>query len=124
MRVVLLDTSLMLDCVKLKLDVFTGLEGLMEGLFEVRVSEGVLGELRAMAKGRGMKASEARVALALLEQKALVEKGGKAVDDWLVSRGKELDAVVCTNDGELRTRLKKAGVRVVSIRGRSRLDYV
>ena len=124
MRVVLLDTSLMLDCVKMKIDVFAELEGLIEGAYEVRVPEGVIRELRAKARARGKRASEARVALALLAKRAVVEKGGMNVDDWLLLRAKELGADVCTDDAKLRARLRKAGIGVVSVRGRSRLDYV
>ncbi len=124
MRVVLIDTSLMLDCVKQRIDVFTELEGLMDGPYEVRMSEGVMRELRNKAKGAGKNARDAKVALALLEGKAIVEPAGGHVDDWLLSRGKALKALVCKNDANLREKLRKAGVGVISVRGRSHLDHV
>ena len=124
MRVLLIDTSLMLDCVNLKIDVFTELEGLMDGPHELRVSEGVMRELRRLAGAAGRKGRDAKVALALLEGRAKVEEDAEPVDEWLLSRGKELGATVCTNDSELRERLRKAGVGVISVRGRSRLDRV
>ncbi|VVC04317.1 Uncharacterised protein [Candidatus Burarchaeum australiense] len=125
MRVVLLDTSLMLDCAKMKLDIFAGLDGLMEGAYEVRVSEGVITELRAKAAQKSKAAGDAKAALAILGAgKVVVETAGFNVDGWLLARGKELGAVVGTNDAALRARLRKAGVKVVSIRGGSRLDFV
>ncbi|RLG18958.1 DNA-binding protein [Candidatus Micrarchaeota archaeon] len=123
MRVVLIDTSLMLDCVNLKIDVFTELDRLMEGVYELRIPSGVLHELDEKKKGGGKKARDASVAFALLEQRAAVEPSKGKVDDWLVKRGAELNAVVCTNDSELRRRLKDAGVSVISVRNRSQLDY-
>ena len=128
MQAVLLDTSLMLDCAKRKIDVFAGLDGLMECAWEARISEGVMRELNAKALIRGPKGAEARLALAMIEVRraqgrVIVEENKDNVDGWLLARGRELGAIVCTNDADVRMRARAAGLKVISVLNNSRLGY-
>ncbi len=150
MQAVLIDTSLMLDCAKRKIDIFAGLDGLMESAWEARVSEGVLREMNAKARIRGPKGAEARLALAMLDAwrgkgaagnassagregnaaqedatrvRVVVEENKSNVDGWLLARGKELGAIVCTNDAAVRMRARAAGLKVISVLHNSRLGY-
>src|SRR3989338_6167498 len=157
MQAVLLDTSLILDCAKRKIDVFAGLDGLMDGAWEARASEGVMREMHAKARIKGPKGAEARLALAMLDAwrgkgaagneaqegdassagregnaahegttrvHVIVEENKGNVDGWLLARGKELRAVVCTNDAKVRMRARAAGLKVISVLHNSRLGYV
>ncbi|MDO8340142.1 MAG: hypothetical protein Q7T16_05810 [Candidatus Burarchaeum sp.] len=165
MQAVLIDTSLMLDCAKRKIDIFAGLDGLMESAWEARISEGVIRELNAKARIRGPKGAEARLALAMLaawrgkcaegnatregdasragregnaarEGSAgnvaregatrvcvIVEENKGNVDGWLLARGRELGAIICTNDAGVRMRARAAGLKVISVLHNSRLGY-
>jgi len=141
MQAVLLDTSLILDCAKRKIDVFAGLDGLMEGVWEAHVSVGVMREMRKKALVKGRAGAEARLALAMLDARRGKDEAGTAtregaagtcvvveqdegnVDGWLLARGKALSAVVCTNDAEVRRKAREAGLKVISVLHNSRLGY-
>ena len=169
MQAVLLDTSLILDCAKRKIDVCSWLDWLMDGAWEARASEGVMREMHAKARIKGPKGAEARLALAMLDAwrgkgaagneaqegdasragregsaddaaradvagnaahegttrvRVIVEENKSNVDGWLLARGKELRAVVCTNDAKVRMRARAAGLKVISVLHNSRLGYV
>lgn len=132
MRILLLDTSLLLDCARHKLDLFTGLGSVMDGPFEAIVPSGALGELEKKAKQRGKLGVEARFALALLESalagkvpgaSVRIEPSSVRVDDWLISKGNAVGGIVCTNDAGLRARAKGKKLRVISVLHNSRLGY-
>ena len=46
------------------------------------------------------------------------------VDEFILKFSGENAAVVCTNDKKLKKRLKKEGIRVIQMRGKSRLEFL
>jgi rRNA-processing protein FCF1 len=128
MRILLLDTSLLLDCARHKLDLFTGLGSVMDGPYEVLVPSGAMGELQGKAKQKGQRGADARFALALvnraLETPNVREETSKGpVDNWLVSKAMEVGGIICTNDAGLRARARVKKLRVISVLHNSRLGY-
>ncbi len=82
---------------------------------KVVVSEGVIEELKKLAESKKAIASAARVALkALQESRVEIEENREMPDKWLLKL-KGRFVVVCTNDAKLKERLRKKGLRVVSM---------
>jgi rRNA-processing protein FCF1 len=130
MLTALVDTSLLLDAAAGKLEIFGKLGVLMDGPFEAVVPQGAVAELERKAREKGRKGAEGRFALAMVngavaKNAARIEASEGHVDDWLLSRAKELGtgAIICTNDAGLRRRAKQAGVRVIAIMHNSKLGY-
>ena len=74
---------------------------------------------------RGLSASipEARAALALVGTFETVSSEGRG-DECIFRMAQKLGGIVLTNDRELVERLKKNGIRVVSIRSGKTIDFV
>ncbi|OIO27439.1 hypothetical protein AUJ16_03590 [Candidatus Micrarchaeota archaeon CG1_02_60_51] len=112
----MLDTNFLLLPFERRIDVFEGVERLLEEPVQFVVLKECLDEARA---SRLFKSVEAMVA-----KKARVVSAGKGKpDDLILSWAKENGAVVCTADARLRIRLKKLGVPVILLKGESRLDF-
>jgi rRNA-processing protein FCF1 len=127
MAEVLMDTNFLLVPYQFKLDVFSELERLLDGPFTLVVPSCVVRELRGIAKRAGGTGAAARFALKLLEsrgEKAKTVESGLAVDDWLFEYAKANRAVVCTSDSGLKRRLKAERLRVVGLRGKSKVGFV
>jgi len=81
-------------------------------------------ELKALAQSRGRDRGFARAALALIEKnKVQVEKSSLNADDWLVGKARKANAVVCTNDAELKKRLAREKIQIITLRHKSHLDF-
>lgn len=120
----------MIPC-KDSVDVFDELERLMEGKYELATLISVKEELVNISENlKGKDKIAAQVGLALLEKKnvRLIEsvktQGGVDNEILAVAGASKGDFIVCTNDRELRKRLKAGGIPVISLRGKSHLDYV
>ncbi|MCX6777372.1 MAG: hypothetical protein NT157_00625 [Candidatus Micrarchaeota archaeon] len=134
------DTNFLMSSCALKIDVRGGLAELF-GDFDLVVSRGVRRELEKLASGGGKSAldaegapasgrgkkksgSEARCAIALLDELGarVVEDDGN-VDKWIADYCPKNGAIACTNDRALVAALKRAGVRVACVKNRSKIDY-
>lgn len=120
-----MDTNFLLLPLQFKINIFEQIEGLLEFPHEMVVPSGVVGELRAISRGKGKNGAAARFALGLIKnRKARVVPSTKNVDDWIMEYAKKEGAIVATNDVLLRNRLKKEGVKVIAMRSRTRLAVV
>lgn len=123
MTVVLLDTNMLLLPHKHRIDVFSEIERLITGEHEVATLSTVVDELKEIARENNDDGIAAKVGLRLLTDKkvrVITSKG--PVDDALVEYAQKDRATVCTNDRELKARLKKAGIRRVFMRGKTHLE--
>jgi len=118
---VILDTNGLMAQMQFGLDIFEELSAL--GYDECIVPSVVkeeLATLRKKVKG------EDKIALAIAENLAakceVVEtsKNG-TVDDIVLETARKLKVPVFTNDAALRARLKKAGIRTISLRSKQKL---
>ena len=114
---VLLDTNFIMIPAKFKVDIYSEIDRLMEGPYEIYVLDKSLDELEDIIKTqRGREKAAARLAKAILEvkkPKTLKTTSKDYVDNIIL--GLE-GFIVATLDKELRTKLKKGGVRTITLR--------
>ncbi|NYZ76439.1 hypothetical protein H0N98_04270 [Candidatus Micrarchaeota archaeon] len=118
-----LDTNFLMLAHQFKVDIFGGLGELL-GEYNAVTCKGVVDELTRMQLGKGGESTAAKYALKLLKLGRIeIKKNEGGVDDWVVSYCARNGAVACTMDRELIERLKKEGVKVIILRGKSRLQF-
>ncbi len=111
--IVILDTNVLIMNMEYRLNLEDDLTELL-GTYEIMVPSAVLHELRYI------KDRHAKAALKFAERYEVIESVKKG-DDAILSLACHLNAVVVTNDRELRERLKEKGLKVLYIRQRSYL---
>ncbi len=130
---ILLDTNILMLPAQRRLDVFKEIERLLSGekgepsFFTL---DSTAEELASKSKGRTKAAIAARVAQLILSQgyvkvlKAVVPKTDEAILHWANEQLSErTDFAVATNDVLLRRKLRKIGVRVICLKGGTKLDW-
>ena len=123
---VLFDTNSLLYPVQFNVDVFTEAERLVQAEKPFLVLAQSIAELKSLARRKGKDGVAARVGLELAEKncKVLESVHSKADDAILaIAKVNKTDLVVCTSDAGLKKRLKKAGVTVIGLMGKSHLGY-
>lgn len=125
MQKVVLDTNMLLVPFQFKVDVFGEIERLTEGRGQAAVLSPCIEELKALAAGSGRDARAAKAALDMLERLKIGKtKAGGPADDAIMEYALKEQAVVCTNDKELRDKLREKGIRTVGLRDNSHLAFV
>ena len=132
MKTILLDTNFLITSYKYGIDIFGEIGRIIPEIHEIAIPSGVIEELGAIQKkGSGSDKLASGVALELIEKKGVrvIESEGSRenVDEFMINfainainnRNK---IVVCTNDKELKERLKKLGIRIICTRGKNRLE--
>jgi len=120
----ILDTNFLMLAYQFKVDIFSGLSELLGG-YRAVTCKGVVSELRKLGSRKGNDAAAARYALRLIRLSGVeVKDNTEDVDEWIVRYCKMNGATACTVDKELRDKLKKEGVKVVILRGKSHLQVV
>ncbi|MEM4633859.1 MAG: hypothetical protein QW275_01765 [Candidatus Anstonellaceae archaeon] len=129
MRKILLDTSFILLQFEDRLDIRSQLQNLLPEPTTLLLASGVFEELKTLAGKTGKKSTAARFAIQNLEKifegfrlEKVQSKG--PVDEWILNYAQKNNLTVATNDATLRSRLKEAGIPVISSRSRVKLDFV
>ena len=118
-----LDTNFLMLAHQFKVNIFGELGELL-GEYKAVTCEGVVDELTRMQSGKGGDSTAAKYALKLLKLgKVEIKKNEEGVDDWIVGYCTRTGAIACTMDRELIERLKNEGVKVIILRGKSRLQF-
>lgn len=123
---VILDTNFLMIPHIYKIDIFHEIERLVIGRYEILVPSGVLEELKKLKNSKGEDKISAQVALQLVEKKCIKTiQSQNLVDEFILDFAVENkpDAIICTNDMELRKRLKELDIPVISMRGKNRLAF-
>lgn len=122
---VIFDTSFLVLALNSKADIHSELGRLLGCPYEPVVSQAILAELYSLAGRRGKEGKGARLALLFLKSRnAKVEKSERGrADEWILSAAKKTKATVCTNDIELKNRLKAARLKTIILK-KSHLDFV
>ncbi len=126
-RPVVLDTNFLLVPFRFKIDIIRELDYLIDKSHRFVIASGTLTELRRIAKSVGKDGMAARLALKLvaaMKDKMEVARSKGHVDDWIAAYAAENRAIVCTNDSELRRRLRALDIKVVAMKSKSRLGFV
>jgi uncharacterized protein len=126
---ILADTNFLLMQFEYGVDLPGELLRIVHEPFALLVCSGTMGEIRMLAGKAGRKAAGARFVLnnlELLKSKFQVEvaESRGPVDEWIFKFAKENQVCVATNDVPLRRRLLEAGVPVIAMKGKSKLDFV
>ncbi len=106
---ILLDTSFIIESIKYKIDIEDKLKDLLLEPFELFIIDNTLKELE--------KKRLKNLSLKMLKDLKILPSIVKHVDDEIAS----LDGyIVATNDRELKRRLKKKGIKTISLLNKSR----
>lgn len=113
-RFVIVDTSSIVFGLSKKHDVFSAIEERFPGC-SIRISQGILNEIKGIAKGNGRYAKSAKVALELIKngKNMDIDTSRKYPDDWMLENAS--GTTICTNDAALKKELRKRGAKVLSI---------
>ena len=126
-RPVVLDTNFLLIPFRFKINIFSELDYLIEVSHRYVISSKTLEELRRLSRSVGKHGMAARLALKMIKAgkpKIEIIKNEMDVDEWIVGYAPKSDAIVCTNDSELRRRLKQFHIKVVAMKSKSKLGFV
>lgn len=126
-RPVVIDTNFLLLPFQYKIDILKELEYLIESSHRYVISSRTLKELQSVGRSIGKNGMAARLAIKLIEAnraKFEVVESERYVDDWIVDYSKAKKAIVCTNDSELRRKLKDMDIPVITMKSRSKLGYI
>lgn len=127
-RPVILDTNFLLVPFRFRLDILGELDYLVDYSHSFVVSSKSMEELKKIARQVGRDGMAARLALKMVdanrERIAVVRQGAGKVDDWIVSYAEENRAIVCTNDSELRRRLKAKGIKVATLKSKTKVGFI
>lgn len=106
---IILDTNFLLDSLKYKIDIFSELRRILDVNYEVFVLDKTLYELKKLKKEK--------LIFKLIEKYniGIIETDDGIVDDLIVDLVNE-NYIVCTNDYELKKRVKEKNVSLISIR--------
>ncbi len=118
---ILMDSNFLLIPGRFKVDVFKELQ--LFGRPEPHTLDLVVKELEEIAKKPGRDAKHAHMGLFLLDSREvnIIKTKGRNADREIERVAKEEGFIVCTQDRELIKRLRKKGVRVISLRQRKYL---
>jgi uncharacterized protein len=136
MRVVIVDTNMLLVPGQFKVDIFSELDRIMDEAYEIHILQGSLEELQKVAEtGSGADKQAAKLGQLLVDHQRkrdfsassrsnckglkIVSRSSKYVDDAILEIAE--DAFVATNDGELKRRLLEKGIRVIYLKQQQHL---
>ncbi len=119
---VVVDTSMLLSCEEQKVDVFEAMRTEIVGNISFVVPKQVIEELNSLSLSAGKRAA-VNVAKELMEKNRVreLDAAGGTADNALVELGKK-GAIVATNDGALRRRLKEKGIKNVYLRDKKNIE--
>lgn len=126
-RAVIIDTNFFLIPYQFRIDIFTELEYLIDMHHYFVITSKTLRELGKIVENAGKKGAGARLALKIIDanrNRIEVIESNKPVDTWIEDYSEKTGAIVCTNDIRLKKKLKDNGIKVISLRGKTKLGYV
>ncbi len=113
---VVLDTNFLMIPGQFKIDIYEEIKKNIPNA-EMITSNEVLDELHMIDN------KDSKLALKILEKENIkILEMGKPVDDKVLEFSYENNAILCTNDKELREKALKRGVTVMFMRGKNKID--
>ena len=112
---IIIDTSSIVFGISLKLDVF-GIVAEALPDHEIAIASGTIRELERLKTSGKKNSKDAAASIFLIQSNHILqEKSEGNVDDWIVRYAERTGAKVCTNDTELRKRLRSKGLVAVTL---------
>lgn len=123
---VVLDTNFLLLPFRYKINILKELDHLVEKHHKYVISSRTIDELQRLGKKIGKDGMAARLAIKMIDAakaKFEVIPNDQEVDDWIVEYAAATRAIVCTNDSELRRRLRASKIKIVTMKTKSKIGY-
>ena len=122
-QIILFDTNFLLPFPK-----NINLEKELDRVFpggKIVILDFILAELKGIAKEKGSIGRSAKLGLQLAQKwtNLVSDAEGRTVDDRLVSAAQSLNAIIATNDKELRKKAKQKNIPVIFVRGYSHFEF-
>lgn len=108
---ILLDTNMLLDAVKFRIDILNEAQKFGEPF----TLSACINELKRMTKGKDKAGVQAKLALHLIKELTVVTAQGRA-DSTILRYAMEHSCAVATNDKKLIKALKSKGIRTIRLR--------
>lgn len=121
-RYVILDTNFLMIGEEFKLDLFSELDRLLDFRYKLVTLKPVVRELEKVAEGKGKKGISAKVGLKLLNRVKIVDTKIKDPDQAILEFALQKNAIVCTNDKELKKKLIRQGINIIYLKGKTHLE--
>ena len=122
---VILDTNFLLVPYCYRVDIFSELSSTLSSGYDIILPSSTICELKSLSKRKGKEGLAAKLALKILELRKLeitVIETNLKPDNWILSFIQKEKAIICTNDKELKKKIKRFGLNVISLRSKSKLS--
>jgi rRNA-processing protein FCF1 len=107
-----------------KIDIFRELEEILPK-HELVISNKILHELKKISKSNKKSKPAARFALKLIESKEIkIVESKMEADRWIFDYARENKSIVCTNDSDLKEKLKMNEIKVIGLKGKTKIDFL
>ncbi len=124
MKKIILDTNFLLIPYQFKVDVFSEIRRVCDFKYKLCIIDKTIDELKKiMIKQKGKDKMAAMLGLVFIEQNKIAKiktKEKKNVDTLIISKS-DKDTIVATQDAELKAKLKKKGIALIVLKGKSHL---
>jgi len=117
MKTIILDTNFLLIPSQFKIDIFSEIDRICDFNYEIFILDKTIDEIKKIIKEqRGKHKKAAKIALALIERKRIKKiKTNEDLDvDSLLLKQK--NAIIATQDIELKRKLKKNRIKIITLR--------
>ncbi len=118
----LLDTSFLISALRFKVDILSEL--MKFGKPELYTLRSVVSELAKISSSSGKSGKNALLALSFVNKKVkIIEDVNRTnTDESIINIAKDKEFIVCTQDSELKKKLKRIGVSIITIRQKKYLS--
>jgi len=126
MKRVVLDTNFLVSAAKYRIPLKAEIGRVLGAPSELFLSEKVIEELSQIASAKKKDSPAAHAALDFLaDSGARIVPTSQPVDPWILeSAARDREIIVATNDRELCLKLRHLKVRVLTIKGKSKLGFM
>jgi rRNA-processing protein FCF1 len=122
---VILDTNFLMVPAQFRVDIFSGLEALLNQKIEPIILSSTYSELQKIISKHLKEGKAAKMALQLINKFSVVKAEpyvNETEDDLIVRYAKKFKCPVATNDKELRKKLRSLNIPVIYLRQKRRLE--
>jgi len=120
-KIVVIDSSAIMMLFEFSINLKEELIRLI-GAYSIVVTKQIIDEIKYLSdKGKGKKRNIARPALKFIEDLEIMDAEGNA-DNSVIDLASRLNAIVFTNDKEIRKKAKEKGLKTIYLRGKNKLE--
>ncbi len=111
---VILDSNFLMLPFQFKTDIFAELDRILDVDYKIFVTRSVINELKKLAKSKGKERMIAKAAIKLADRFEVIEDEGET-DNSLYALSSPT-TIICTNDKNLKEKIRKKGSPVIYLR--------